>query len=156
MARLTGQRARVSEAHSGTQDDLPTSSISRLRAQGLVTVRTTLFRLSIMGVTGVVPVVHRDFPNGGGWSFFACPQCDRRVRVLKLYDGRFGCRRCIPLPFRCQRLSPIERAAQRIQRLEALLSRGPVRKLGAEERLMVKRGMVETLLWRLYPITSRP
>jgi hypothetical protein len=34
------------------------------------------------------------FANGNSWSFFLCPQCGRKARVLKLLEGRVLCWRC--------------------------------------------------------------
>jgi hypothetical protein len=84
--------------HRLFQDDLPAVSVSKLRATGVVV--PGLERVEIAFGQGDdalrrrVLVTHQKFPNGGGWSFFLCPACSRRVRMLKLYDGRVVCRRC--------------------------------------------------------------
>ena len=46
-------------------------------------------------VSFYVAVAHRQFPNGGSWSFFLCP-CGRRCRILRLYEGAsLACCRCL-------------------------------------------------------------
>jgi hypothetical protein len=45
------------------------------------------------GLRREVKVVHQRFPNGGEWSFFLCPVCERPARVLKLHEKQM-CRRC--------------------------------------------------------------
>jgi hypothetical protein len=37
--------------------------------------------------------LHR-FPGGGSWSFFVCP-CGRRCRIIRLYEGKLACKRCL-------------------------------------------------------------
>jgi hypothetical protein len=55
------------------QDDLETVSASRLRASGAITADATSVVVSFgQGSDALrreVRVVHREFPNGGGWSF---------------------------------------------------------------------------------------
>ena len=66
--------------HRLFQDDLPSVSISRLRASGVVTSDTKsvdiVFGEGDDGLRREVKVVHRRFPNGGEWSFFLCPVCE--------------------------------------------------------------------------------
>jgi hypothetical protein len=64
------------------------------------------------------------FPNGGSWSFFLCPQCARRARVLKLLEGSVVCQRCCikrGVRFRCEPISVKKRAEMRIPKLRAML-----------------------------------
>jgi hypothetical protein len=91
---------------SPTQDDLPALSMSRLRALGTVTEKMDRVSVTIAGVTREVGLSHMRFPNGGGWSFFRCPSCGRRARVLKLFE-KIACWRCTrlegkPLPYRVE------------------------------------------------------
>jgi hypothetical protein len=76
--------------HRLFQDDLASVSISRLRASGIVTRDTKsveiVFGEGHDGLRREVRVVHRRFPNGGEWSFFLCPICDRPARILKLHE----------------------------------------------------------------------
>jgi hypothetical protein len=72
--------------HRLFQDDLPFVSISRLRASGVVTSETMSVEVVLgegnEGLRREVKVVHRRFPNGGEWSFFLCPVCERPARIL--------------------------------------------------------------------------
>jgi hypothetical protein len=80
--------------HRLFQDDLPSVSISRLRASGVMTSDTKSVDIVFGdGLRREVRVVHRRFPNGGEWSFFLCPVCSRPARVLKLHEKPM-CRRC--------------------------------------------------------------
>jgi hypothetical protein len=87
-------------SHRDLQDNLLRSpSTSRLRALGVIDCNTTsvivAFGEGADALRREVRVTHRKFPNGGGWSFFACPQCERRARELKLHDGAVMCWRGI-------------------------------------------------------------
>ena len=88
------------------QDDLPSSPlISRLRAEGRVTRASTSVTVTVGGLTREVRVVHRDFPNGGSWSFYGCPHCGRRCRRVRLYEGQLRCPTCLcklKVPYRVQ------------------------------------------------------
>jgi hypothetical protein len=114
--------------HRNFQNDLPTSpSVSRLRALGVVNRNTKSVLISFGegddAVRREVRVTHRQFPNGGDWSFFACPQCERRARVLKLHDGAVMCWRCCAARgarYRSASGSPVERDAARLARLQKL------------------------------------
>jgi hypothetical protein len=80
-----------STVHRLFQDDLPTTpTISRLRASGVVTAETRSVIVAIgegeSAFAREVRVTHQLFPNGGSWSFFVCPTCGRRARVLKLHE----------------------------------------------------------------------
>lgn len=76
------------------QDDLPSVSISRLRALGVITSETTEFLVQLGDVEQTVGVTERRFPRGGGWSRFVCPSCGGNVRLLRLLDGAVLCARC--------------------------------------------------------------
>jgi hypothetical protein len=72
------------------QDDLPSISAARLRASGAITAETP--RTIVSDVEVGLDLVR--FGNGGSWSFFVCPQCGRRARTLKLFEGSVLCWRC--------------------------------------------------------------
>ena len=110
-----------------TQDDCPSVSVSRLRALGEVTEDMSRVRVTIAGVSREVGLWHMRFPNSGGWSFFLCPSCGRRARILRLYE-KIACRRCTrpgpsspPLPWR---IDLVDRS-QQIERLRERLSGAP-------------------------------
>jgi hypothetical protein len=73
----------------------------------------------------------RKFPNGGSWSLFRCPQCDRWVQVLWLLEGRPVCRLCCierGVGARAWPMRPWRRAEVRIPKLLARLeSKTPAR-----------------------------
>jgi len=134
-----------------TQDDCPSISVSRLRALGAVTPAMKSCSLEIAGVRRDVGLVHVHFPNGGGWSFFVCPECGKRARVLKLNE-RIGCWRCTRaggpprrLLYRCE----LKDKAGRIERLRELLYGGaPVRLKPRPGRTIDRRGRTELALRR--------
>ena len=105
-------------------DDLPAISISRLRAQGVVSAKTTEFTVRLGDVEAVVGVTHMAFPNGGGWSYFLCPCCGRKARTLRLLNGRLLRSRCFQARGVLYRAVPAglrQRAALRIPKLRAML-----------------------------------
>jgi hypothetical protein len=70
-------------------ETLPVSpSVSLLRAEGKITANMTSVWIGfgVIELRREVRLAHRRFPNGGSWSFFLCPRCDRRVRRLRLKD----------------------------------------------------------------------
>jgi hypothetical protein len=84
-------------AHRLLLETLPASeSVSRLRAEGNVNADMTSVWIGFgaIEIKREVRLEHRRFPNGGSWSFFLCPRCERRVRRLRLNDGRPMCSRC--------------------------------------------------------------
>ena len=102
------------------QDDLPSVSVSRLRASGVVTAAMT--RTLVAGVEVDLDLVQ--FANGGSWSFFLCPYCSRRARTLKLFEGCVLCWRCCHrrgARYRVRMMTPRRCAEQRIPRLRAML-----------------------------------
>jgi hypothetical protein len=114
--------------HRYFQDALLTSpSISRLRALGVVDRNTKSVVIAFGegddALHRVIRITHRQFPNGGGWSFFQCPQCERRARVLRLHDGAVMCWRCCAARgarYRSASGSPVEREEARMARLQKL------------------------------------
>jgi hypothetical protein len=106
------------------QDDLPSVSISRLRATGVITAETTTFLVQLGDVEQTVGVTERRFPNGGGWSQFVCPSCGWKVRMLRLLEGAVLCTRCCVrrgVRRHCESMSPRQRAEHRIPKLRAML-----------------------------------
>jgi hypothetical protein len=114
-------------------ESLPASeSVSRLRAEGKITADMTSVWIGFdkIELKREVRLAHRRFPNGGYWSFFLCPRCERRVRRLRLNDGRPMCSRCCGNFHRISYGSPEQREAareRRIERLRKLICGGPAR-----------------------------
>jgi hypothetical protein len=78
-------------------ESLPASpNVSRLRAEGKITADMTSVWIGFGAIElkREVRLAHRRFPNGGCWSFFLCPRCERRARRLRLNDGRPMCSYC--------------------------------------------------------------
>jgi hypothetical protein len=124
--------------HRYFQDELLTSpSVSTLRALGVVDRNTksvvVAFGEGDDALHREIRVTHRQFPNGGDWSFFTCPQCERRARVLKLHDGAVMCWRCCAAGgarYRSASGTMVERddaRMARLQKLRRLLEGGPAR-----------------------------
>jgi hypothetical protein len=134
-----------------TQDDCPSISVSRLRALGEVTEGMGSVRVVIAGVEREVRLSHLRFPNSGGWSFFLCPACGRRARVLKLNE-KIACWRCTrsgsPPRRLYYRVQHGDRTA-RIERLTALLYSGQTARLKPRPgRTIDRRARTELALRR--------
>src|SRR6202142_2861656 len=101
-------------------ETLPVSpSVSRLRAEGTITADMTSVWIGFGAIElkREIRLEHRRFPNGGSWSFFLCPRCDRRVRRLRLNDGRSMCSYCCGNFHRISYGSPAQRATARDRRI---------------------------------------
>jgi hypothetical protein len=139
------------------QDDLPSVSISPLRAAGRVTPDMEWINIALgegdNALKRLVRVTHVSFRNGGSWSFFVCPACGRLARVLRLHE-RPICRRCClreGIRYRIAGGSPAERAAARVRRIEKLRARlagGPARLYPRPGRTLDRRGSLEVSLRR--------
>jgi hypothetical protein len=151
--------------HRCFHDDLPTcESVSRLRASGVITPYTTgvvvCFGEGESVLRREVRVVHRKLRNGGSWSFFVCPECARRARVLKLHDGKPKCWRCCQacgVRYRSANGSPVERDVARLARLQNLrkqLDGGPARLHPRPGRRLDRRWSL-TVSWRRGMIRQR-
>ena len=133
-----------------TQDACPSISVARMRALNEVTEEMARVRVTIAGASREVRLPHMRFPNGGGWSFFLCPSCGRRARVLKLYE-RIACWRCTrlgpssrPLPWRIK----LGDRSQRIERLRERLCGGAARVKPRPGRTIDRRARTEQALRR--------
>jgi hypothetical protein len=155
MVPMTGHRL--------FQDDLASVSISRLRASGVVTNDTRsveiVFGEGNEGLRREVKVVHRRFPNGGEWSFFVCPVCDRPARALKLHEKPMCRRRYLSqgVGYRVSSGSPVERDTARLarlQKLRELLDGGPARLHPRPGRRLDRRWSL-TVSWRRGMIRER-
>jgi hypothetical protein len=141
-------------------ESLPVSpNVSRLRAEGKITADMTSVWIGFGAIElkREVRLEHRRFPNGGSWSFFLCPRCDRRVRRLRLKDGRAMCSRCCGNFHRIAYGSPDERELareRRIERLRKLIDDGPARLNPRPGRSLDRRRWV-TLSLRRAKIAKR-
>ena len=132
-----------------TQDDCPSVSVSRMRALGEVREDMTRVRVTIAGVSRTVGLWHMRFPNGGGWSFFLCPSCGRRARVLKLYE-KIACWRCTRLGSspRLRWRTDLGDRSQWIEQLTQRLSGLPARAKPRPGRTIDRRWRTEQALRR--------
>jgi hypothetical protein len=109
------------------QDDLLAVNSARLRALGVIgpdaVSAIVCFGEGEAALKREVRVWHRQFRNGRAQSLFYCPHCGGKAQILKVYDGRVQCRRCLiraGVQFRAAYGSREERAAARERRIEAL------------------------------------
>jgi hypothetical protein len=132
------------------RDDLPSVKVSPLRASGVIAAdaASTFIRFGELEFSvGVTPL---KFPNGGSWSFFACPQCSRRARRLWLLEGRPACRRCCGdrgVGLRAWPMNVRQRAEVSVPKLIARLSAGKSERLhprpgrGLERRAQLENSL---------------
>ena len=134
------------------RDDLPSVKVSRLRALGEITAESSSTVVNLDGFKFSVGLVLRKFPNGGSWSLFRCPRCDRWVQVLWLLEERPVCRLCCNTRGAGLRSWPMgvrQRAEISIQRLTArLTSTRPERLNPRGGAMMERRGSLELSLRR--------
>jgi hypothetical protein len=141
-------------------ESLPVSAnVSRLRAEGKITADMTSVSIGFGAIElkREVRLEHRRFPNGGSWSFFLCPRCERRVRRLRLNDGRPMCSRCCGNFHRISYGSPDEREMARERRIEKLrkLTSGDPARLNPRPGRVLDRGWSLTMSLRRAVIVKR-
>jgi len=119
-------------------DEFEHVRVSRFRAMGVIdpAKRTALIPFP-NGKTKLIYTSHVTFPNGGGWSFFACPKCGRRAATLYLIDDAPRCTRCCdamnikhPCRYGFGRAARMQASDKRLDQLIA--------KLETRERLQLK------------------
>ena len=139
-------------------DDLPSVSVSRLRAVAEITAETKVTSVAFGEVIFNVALSLVRFPNGGSWSLFLCP-CGRRARVIRLFEGRLACRQCLRdrgLRPRVQLIATHKRAAYIAPRLIARLnSSSPARLNPRPGRLLDRRPRLEAKLRRTLIVARR-
>jgi hypothetical protein len=131
-----------------TLEDCPSISISPLRAKGVVRPGMPLVRVTVAGLTRVVRLHTRHFPSGGSWSLWLCPECDRRARILRVYDGRLVCQWCVKLPRRAHVEPRSVTLARKVESLKKLLNGAPVRLRPRKNRLLDRRPRLQVSLRR--------
>ena len=132
-------------------DDLPSVSVSRLRAWGEITAETKVTTVAFGEVIFNVALALVRFPNGGSWSFFLCP-CGQRARIIRLFEGGLACRQCLGdrgLRPRLQLIATHKRAAYHAPRILARLnSNAPARLFPRPGRMLDRRTSLEAKLRR--------
>jgi hypothetical protein len=137
----------MGKAELPRRDDLPAIGVSQLRALHTITPSMTSVEIAFGELKRTVRVTHRLFPprgpegRRGSWSFFLCPSCSRRVRTLRLYDGRVVCSHCDGLLNRAQMEG--RRTQERIDRLrERLYGPNPAKLRRRALELSLKRALI--------------
>jgi hypothetical protein len=135
-------------------DDFPFVSVSRLRALGAIRGTDESATVTFPdGLSFVVGLFHRRFPNGGSWSFFVCP-CGRRARRLRLYEGgELACRGCLKARGLRHRVELFSHASKRAaytapRWLARLHSSSPARLHPRPGRMLDRRVNMEIALQR--------
>jgi hypothetical protein len=106
------------------RDDLPSVSISRLRALDIITAEMTEFVVRLGHIEKTVSLHLRKWPSGGSWSWFGCPTCGKWARTLRLHLNNIVCPSCcarMGIRPRASTLSIRQRAERRIPQLRAML-----------------------------------
>jgi hypothetical protein len=73
-------------------DEFESVRVGRFRAMGVIDpTKSQAFIPFPNGKTKLIGTAHVRFPNGGGYSFFRCPKCDKLAGVLYLIDDAPRC-----------------------------------------------------------------
>ena len=75
-------------------DEFASVRVSRFRASGVIDPAKRHAVISFGDKQKLIGTAHVRFPNGGGYSFFRCPKCDRLAGVLYLLNDMPRCIRC--------------------------------------------------------------
>ena len=107
------------------QDDLASVSAAVLRREGIIKpgAASALVCFDAGAEAKEIKLWHRIFRNGRGLSLFLCPACGGKAKYLRLYDGRWQCRKCLirqGLQFRIAYGTRAERAEAREKHIERL------------------------------------
>ncbi len=81
-----------------------------------------------------LPIVATKLPYGGARPWFSCPYCARRVAVLYLRGGRFGCRLCKRVSYSSQSEDALDRTWRVQRKIEAKLGEYWQRPKGMRQR----------------------
>jgi hypothetical protein len=126
---------RGSDAHSRIFfDELASMGVSRLRATGAIRLEDRHGIITFGDKQKLIGLVHTVFKNGGSWSYFRCPNCDRRAKRLWLIDEAPRCVKCcwsLGVRYRSAygfgRTARLQERDRRVDRLQAMLEGGPMR-----------------------------
>jgi hypothetical protein len=98
-------------------DQLASLTASRLRAMGAIRLEDRHGVIAFCDKQKLIGVAHTVFKNGGSWSYFRCPRCDRRAKRIWLVDDAPRCVKC------CWSLGVRYRSAYGFGRAERLRER---------------------------------
>jgi hypothetical protein len=115
-------------------DQLVTLGVSRLRAAGVIRLEDRHGIIAFGEKQKLVGVAHTVFENGGSWSYFRCPRCDRRAKRIWLVDDAPRCVKCcwsLGVRYRSAygfgRAERLRERDRRVDKLQAMLEGGPMR-----------------------------
>jgi hypothetical protein len=115
-------------------DELESLTASRLRATGAIRLEDRHGVIAFGDKQKLVGVAHTVFKNGGSWSYFRCPRCDRRAKRLWLINDAPHCVKCcwsLGVRYRSAygfgRTARLQERDRRVDRLQAMLEGGPMR-----------------------------
>jgi hypothetical protein len=119
-------------------DEFLCVKIPRLRATGVVKLDAPHAVIQFDEKQKLIGLAHTKFRQGGSWSYFRCPRCDRRCNRLWSVDDAPRCCKCceaMNIHHRTQYGSRAERLIARDQQLDQLIAkletREPLRFNGA-------------------------
>ena len=76
-------------------DEFEKVRVSRFRAMGVIDPAKNQALIPFPnGKVKLIGTTHNRLRNGGGWSFFVCPQCARRAATLFLIGDAPRCHKC--------------------------------------------------------------
>jgi hypothetical protein len=75
-------------------DELLSLDAARLRATGGIRLEDRHGVIALGDKQKFIGVAHTVFKNGGSWSYFRCPRCDRRAKRIWLVDDAPRCVKC--------------------------------------------------------------
>jgi hypothetical protein len=115
-------------------DQLVSLGVSRLRATGVIKLEDRQILIPFGEHKKLIGVAHTVFRNGGSWSYFVCPKCERRAKKLWLVDDAPRCVSCcwsFGVRYRSAygfgRSERLRERDRRVDRLQAMLEGGPLR-----------------------------
>ncbi len=98
-----GGRATTSDALCIAIDDLLDNLEGRLlRNIGVLFLTDERVRINVWGCVIEAGITTTQCHHGGTRHWFACPDCDRRCRMLYMRNGRLACRQCHGLIYASQ------------------------------------------------------
>jgi hypothetical protein len=98
-------KRRSDADHRRFFDEFASLRVSRLRATGVIDPGKRYALIPVGERQKLIGTAHVRFPNGGGYSYFRCPRCDRLAGVIYLIDDEPRCRRC------CAAIGIVDRSA---------------------------------------------
>jgi hypothetical protein len=131
-------------------DDLPEFRAAHLQAKKAVPPAAVSTVLRLGDVEFTVELGRLQFPNGGFWQLFICPQCSKRAQVLRVLDSQLICAHCCKRRGMVYQSSPgySHRRAERTVRrtLDQLTNSEPARVNPRPGRMLDKRSRLQRKL----------